>query len=137
VGYPELLRVLGEEAAREASDLLAASASEEDRRGAIAFASEVRDFLLVEGRADVLARLAAAVGQPGFVDPKAVRALLDRSGNARASVEIDGGVDAGNAARLVAAGVDILVAGAAIFAQPDPEQATRRLRAAALGTPVG
>jgi ribulose-phosphate 3-epimerase len=68
---------------------------------------------------------------------KAVRALLDRSGNSAASIEIDGGVDAGNAARLVAAGVDILVAGAAIFAQPDPEQATRRLRAAALGTPVG
>jgi ribulose-phosphate 3-epimerase len=61
----------------------------------------------------------------------AVRALLDRSGNHVAPVEIDGGVDPGNAARLVAAGVGILVAGAAIFAQPDPEQATRRLRAAA------
>jgi ribulose-phosphate 3-epimerase len=66
----------------------------------------------------------------------AVRALLDRSGNTAASVEIDGGVDAGNAARLVRAGVDILVAGAAIFAQPDPEGATRRLRAAALGAAV-
>jgi ribulose-phosphate 3-epimerase len=66
----------------------------------------------------------------------AVRALLDRSGNRAAPVEIDGGVDAGNAARLVAAGVGILVAGAAIFAQPDPEQAVRTLRTAALGTPV-
>jgi ribulose-phosphate 3-epimerase len=66
----------------------------------------------------------------------AVRALLDRLGNRAAPVEIDGGVDAGNAARLVAAGVGILVAGAAIFAQPDPEQATRTLRAAALGAPV-
>jgi ribulose-phosphate 3-epimerase len=65
-----------------------------------------------------------------------VRALLDRVGNVAAAVEIDGGVDAGNAGRLVAAGVGILVAGAAIFAQPDPEAATRRLRAAALGAPV-
>jgi ribulose-phosphate 3-epimerase len=67
---------------------------------------------------------------------RAVRALLDASGNGQAPVEIDGGVDLGNAARLVAAGVGILVAGAAIFAQPDPEQATRRLRAVALGAPV-
>jgi ribulose-phosphate 3-epimerase len=62
-----------------------------------------------------------------------VRALLDRVGNTAAPVEIDGGVDANNAGRLVAAGVGILVAGAAIFSQPDPEAATRRLRAAALG----
>jgi len=67
---------------------------------------------------------------------RAVRALLEASGNGRAPVEIDGGVDPGNAARIVAAGVGILVAGAAIFAQPDPEQATRRLRAAALGMSV-
>jgi ribulose-phosphate 3-epimerase len=65
-----------------------------------------------------------------------VRALLDRVGNVAAPVEIDGGVDAGNAGRLVAAGVGILVAGAAIFAQPDPEAAMRRLRAAALGAPA-
>jgi ribulose-phosphate 3-epimerase len=67
---------------------------------------------------------------------RAVRALLEVSGNGHAPVEIDGGVDPGNAARIVAAGVGILVAGAAIFAQPDPEQATRRLRAAAMGMPV-
>ena len=65
-----------------------------------------------------------------------VRALLDAAGNGGAPVEIDGGVDPGNAGRLVAAGVGILVAGAAIFAQPDPEAATRRLRAAAAGAPV-
>jgi hypothetical protein len=63
-------------ALRAVEDLLGASASDEDRQAALVFASEVRDFLLVEGRADVLVRLAAAVGQPGFVDPRAVRALL-------------------------------------------------------------
>ena len=61
-----------------------------------------------------------------------VRALLDRVGNA-AVVAIDGGIGAGNVARVVAAGARIIVAGAAIFDTPDPERATRELKAAALG----
>lgn len=61
----------------------------------------------------------------------AVRALLDRSGNVDAAIEIDGGIDAHNAARVVAAGARILVAGNAIFGTPDPEQATRELKAIA------
>jgi ribulose-phosphate 3-epimerase len=60
-----------------------------------------------------------------------VRALLDRAGNSAAPVEIDGGIDHGNAARIVAAGARILVAGSAIFHAPDPERATRELKAAA------
>jgi ribulose-phosphate 3-epimerase len=63
---------------------------------------------------------------------RAVRALLDRAGNDGA-VEIDGGIDAANVARVVAAGARILVAGSAIFHAPDPERATRELKAAALG----
>ena len=61
-----------------------------------------------------------------------VRALLDRVGST-ASIEVDGGVDAGNVARVAAAGAQIIVAGAAIFGTPDPERATRDLKAAALG----
>src|SRR5205809_242941 len=61
-----------------------------------------------------------------------VRALLDRAGNAAAPVEIDGGIDHDNAARVVAAGARILVAGSAIFHSPDPERATRELKAAAM-----
>lgn len=61
---------------------------------------------------------------------KGVRALLDRAGNA-APVSVDGGVDAGNAARLVAAGAGILVAGSSIFSGGGAERATRALRAAA------
>jgi ribulose-phosphate 3-epimerase len=61
-----------------------------------------------------------------------VRALLDRAGNA-APVAIDGGIAAGNVARVVAAGARIIVVGAAIFDTPDPERATRELKAAALG----
>ncbi|MBI2835180.1 MAG: ribulose-phosphate 3-epimerase [Acidobacteria bacterium] len=62
---------------------------------------------------------------------RAVRELLDRTGSA-APVEVDGGVDLHNVGRLVAAGVEIVVAGNAIFGTPDPEDATRRLKAAAL-----
>jgi ribulose-phosphate 3-epimerase len=60
-----------------------------------------------------------------------VRALLDRAGNP-ALVEIDGGIDLQTVARVVAAGARILVAGAAVFHTPDPERATRELKAAAL-----
>ena len=61
---------------------------------------------------------------------QAVRALLDRHGSA-APIEVDGGVDASNAARIVEAGATILVAGHSIFGTGDPERATRELRAAA------
>ncbi|MCH7748787.1 MAG: ribulose-phosphate 3-epimerase [Acidobacteria bacterium] len=59
-----------------------------------------------------------------------VRRLLDDVGNT-AAVEVDGGVDCSNAARVAEAGAEILVAGAAIFGTSDPEAATRALRAAA------
>jgi ribulose-phosphate 3-epimerase len=67
-----------------------------------------------------------------------VRALLDLVGNP-APVEIDGGVDLGNIGRVVVAGARMIVAGAAVFHSPDPERATRDLRAAAaaaLASPV-
>jgi ribulose-phosphate 3-epimerase len=60
-----------------------------------------------------------------------VRALLDRAGNA-ALVEIDGGIDTHNVGRVVSAGARIIVAGSAVFHSPDPERATRELKAAAL-----
>jgi ribulose-phosphate 3-epimerase len=59
-----------------------------------------------------------------------VRALLDGAGNG-APIEVDGGIDATTAGRVVAAGASILVAGQAIFGTPDAEAATRDLRAAA------
>jgi ribulose-phosphate 3-epimerase len=62
---------------------------------------------------------------------RAVRALLDRQGNA-APIEVDGGIDRTNAARVVEAGATILVAGNSIFGTGDPERATRELRAAAM-----
>ena len=59
-----------------------------------------------------------------------VRALLGAAGSS-APIEIDGGVDASNIESLAAAGATIFVAGNAIFGTPDPEAATRALRARA------
>ena len=59
-----------------------------------------------------------------------VRALLDARGSG-ANIEVDGGVDTGNAAALVEAGADILVAGASIFGSGDAARATADLRRAA------
>src|SRR4029453_11183569 len=60
----------------------------------------------------------------------AVRALLTRAGSA-AHVQVDGGVDTSNIARLVTAGADVFVSGATVFGSPDPAAAVRELRAAA------
>jgi ribulose-phosphate 3-epimerase len=61
----------------------------------------------------------------------AIRAMLDRAGNANAPIEIDGGIDLSNIARAVDAGVEIVVAGSAIFNTPDPTAATKALKEAA------
>jgi ribulose-phosphate 3-epimerase len=62
-----------------------------------------------------------------------VRRILDLAKNLAAPVEIDGGIDAHTAPRVVAAGARILVAGSAIFHSPDPERATRDLKTIASG----
>ena len=66
---------------------------------------------------------------------QAVRRLLDAAGNG-APIEVDGGVDRGNIARLVAAGASIFVAGSSIFGQADAAAATRALRQAASAAAV-
>jgi ribulose-phosphate 3-epimerase len=63
-----------------------------------------------------------------------VRSVLNAAGSS-AVIEIDGGIDEATAAKVVAAGASILVAGHAIFGGHDPERATRALRAAATGAP--
>jgi len=58
------------------------------------------------------------------------RELLSSAGS-EARIEVDGGVDASNAARLVEAGADVLVAGSAVFGHTDGAAAgVRALRAA-------
>src|SRR4029079_6486246 len=58
------------------------------------------------------------------------RLMLDRAGS-RALLEVDGGVKVDNAARILAAGADVLVAGAPIFCGTDYAQTIAALRAAA------
>jgi ribulose-phosphate 3-epimerase len=61
----------------------------------------------------------------------AIRGMLDRAGNTGAPIEIDGGIDLSNIARAVDAGVEIVVAGSAIFNTSDPAAATKALKDAA------
>jgi len=63
----------------------------------------------------------------------AAKALLHLGGRP-VEIEVDGGVDCTNAARLVRAGATILVAGVSVFGTPDPAAATRALREAALAS---
>ena len=77
--------------------------------------------------------------EPGFggqafipdVLPKveAARKFIDSEG-IRADIEVDGGIDPVTARQAVAAGADVIVAGTAIFRDPDPVAAVGRLRAA-------
>ena len=59
---------------------------------------------------------------------RAVRAELDRLGRRDIPVEIDGGVGLSNAADIVRAGVEILVAGSAVFKSENPQQTIETLR---------
>lgn len=77
---------------------------------------------------------------PGFGGQSFISAVLKKIELARREVEInelaidievDGGIDVTSASRAVRAGANVLVAGSAIFAQPDPLKAAGALRAAA------
>ena len=76
---------------------------------------------------------------PGFGGQRFLPATLDKIRALReqieqrrlpVSIEVDGGVKADNAAEICAAGADVLVAGTAIFGQPDYGAAIQSLRVA-------
>ena len=56
-----------------------------------------------------------------------LRELINSTGLA-AMIEVDGGVGTGNAPALVEAGVDVLVAGNAVFSSPDPTETIVKLK---------
>ena len=56
-----------------------------------------------------------------------LRRMIDESGS-KALIEVDGGVHAGTAQRLVKAGVDVLVSGSYIFRSESPEQTIHELK---------
>jgi len=65
---------------------------------------------------------------PGVLEKvRVVRRMIDESA-LPVEIEIDGGINVDTARVAVAAGVDILVAGSAIFAAPDPPAAARAIR---------
>jgi len=76
-------------------------------------------------------------GGQAFLEPSVekVRRLKREAAEAGSglAIEVDGGVDLGNAATLAAAGAEILVAGTAIYGAADPAGAVERLRRAAAG----
>lgn len=71
-------------------------------------------------------------GGQSFIDavlPKieAVRWMIEASRN-DIRLEVDGGVRVGTACKVVSAGADVLVAGSAVFGEPDYERAIKALR---------
>jgi ribulose-phosphate 3-epimerase len=62
-----------------------------------------------------------------------IRALRDRIGGRSVEIAVDGGIHPGNVRSVVDAGADIVIAGSAIFGQPDPPAAAAALREAADG----
>jgi len=58
---------------------------------------------------------------------KQLRQMIDERG-LKTLIEIDGGVTVENAATIVAAGADVLVAGNTVFKSPDPKATIQRLK---------
>jgi ribulose-phosphate 3-epimerase len=78
---------------------------------------------------------------PGFGGQKFISTSLDKVRRLRrminergykTRIEIDGGIDRHNIAEIAAAGAEIIVAGSAVFNEPDPAQAVRELREATM-----
>ncbi len=70
---------------------------------------------------------------PGFGGQKFIPEVLDKVRTLRKlypeiDIELDGGVNEQNAHEIVSAGVNILVAGSAIFNAPDPKQALKNIK---------
>ncbi len=74
---------------------------------------------------------------PGFGGQKFIEHTYDKikrlkeliiSKGSNALIEVDGGVDNHNAAALVQAGADVLVAGTYVFGSPDPVEAIRKIK---------
>lgn len=96
----------------------------------------------IEVLGDVLAQLDYVLlmsVNPGFAGQSFIPYVLDKARRLREQIaregldlliEMDGGVGAGNIAEVVAAGVDICVAGSAIYGTESPVETMRQLRQA-------
>jgi ribulose-phosphate 3-epimerase len=68
-------------------------------------------------------------GQPFM--PASYARIAELAALVRVPIEVDGGIGMGNVAAVREAGATLLVAGNAVFADPDPGEAYRRIAAAA------
>jgi ribulose-phosphate 3-epimerase len=83
----------------------------------------VLDYVLDELDLVLLMTVNPGFGGQSFIDaclPKihSLRALMDRRGS-EAELEVDGGVNPANIAKISHAGADVFVAGSAVFGKPD------------------
>jgi ribulose-phosphate 3-epimerase len=81
--------------------------------------AKMLDYLIDEIDLVLVMSVNPGFGGQSFIDSQlrkiaAIRKMIDATGR-DIRLEVDGGVDAGNAARIVAAGADVLVAGTATF----------------------
>jgi len=65
---------------------------------------------------------------PGSMERLAEARAMRRDAGGRFLIEVDGGIKERNAREAVAAGADVLVAGSAVFGEPDYAKAIRALR---------
>ena len=79
-------------------------------------------------------------GGQKFIEPVVPKirhiSRLIRERGLQVEIEVDGGIDARTAPQVVAAGASILVAGSAVFGQPDRKQAMEAIRNAVRGAKV-
>lgn len=71
-------------------------------------------------------------GGQSFIDESynkinGLRRMIDEGGY-NVLIEVDGGIDTMNASKLIESGVNVLVAGNAIFGSPDPVETIRKLK---------
>lgn len=99
--------------------------------------TDIESVLPYLGEIDLLLVMSV---RPGFGGQAFIPEVLDKVRVARRAIddaglaveiEIDGGINVATAPAAAAAGVDILVAGSAVFHAPDPAAAVREIRAAA------
>ncbi len=81
--------------------------------------AKLLDYLIDEVDLVLVMSVNPGFGGQSFIESQlkkitAIRSMIDKSGR-DIRLEVDGGVDAGNAARIIAAGADVLVAGTATF----------------------
>jgi len=69
---------------------------------------------------------------PSSIDKIRDIAALAAANGVRPRIAVDGGIDVRTARLVVEAGADTLIAGSAVFCAPDPGQALRDIRAAAV-----